>query len=297
MAALCGLPGKAQKDTARKFRLQLNFSGAELAPGFARRPVQPEASPTPPAATWSTPLPVRMAGASAVSGGTRTAPTPPSTSRRSAPTVSVATGTLCGICGVAAADREQQQSGIRALTDKVRDMRRSDLILSIGLALLAATFLVLGRWDLAVGVAVGAALGWVLLDPVRITWAVFVVAFTIPVTIDFGYPTNPSYTLLLLLFVLAAWGGCSVRSATAGPGTCSWQCWSSRSAGCSPAWSIGTGPSPSSSVSHLSSVLACCPGTSSKRLGTIGGWFSGSPSGSPGSACQSPCSPNTRRSP
>ncbi|MBM0233449.1 O-antigen ligase family protein [Micromonospora sp. STR1_7] len=85
-------------------------------------------------------------------------------------------------------------------------MGRSDRILSGGLVVLAAAFLVAGRWDLALAVGVGAVLGWVLLDPVRITWAVFLVAFAIPVTIDFGYPTNPSYTLLLLLFVLAGWG-------------------------------------------------------------------------------------------
>ncbi|MFK4242554.1 O-antigen ligase family protein [Micromonospora chokoriensis] len=93
-----------------------------------------------------------------------------------------------------------------SLTEKVKGMGRGDLVLCIGLGLLAVAFLVVGRWDLSVGVGVGAVLGWVLLDPVRVTWAVFIIAFAIPVTIDFGYPTNPSYTLLLLLFVLAFWG-------------------------------------------------------------------------------------------
>ncbi|MFF4892044.1 hypothetical protein [Micromonospora chersina] len=75
-----------------------------------------------------------------------------------------------------------------------------------GLVVLAAGLLVAGRWDLALGVGVGGLLGWVLMEPIRITWAIFVISFAIPVTIDFGYPTNPSYTLLLILFVLAAWG-------------------------------------------------------------------------------------------
>ncbi|MBB5479391.1 O-antigen ligase family protein [Micromonospora parathelypteridis] len=95
---------------------------------------------------------------------------------------------------------------MRSLAEKVKGTGRAERILIIGLGMLAVAFLVVGRWDLSVGVCVGAVLGWVLLDPVRITWAVFIVAFTIPVTINFGYPTNPSYTLLLLLFVLAVWG-------------------------------------------------------------------------------------------
>ncbi|MFF0254196.1 O-antigen ligase family protein [Micromonospora zamorensis] len=95
---------------------------------------------------------------------------------------------------------------MRSLAEKVKGTGGLDRILGIGLSVLAVAFLVVGRWDLSVGVAVGAVLGWVLLDAVRITWAVFIVAFAIPVTIDFGYPTNPSYTLLLLLFVLAVWG-------------------------------------------------------------------------------------------
>ncbi|MEU8331530.1 O-antigen ligase family protein [Micromonospora sp. NPDC048839] len=94
----------------------------------------------------------------------------------------------------------------RASTEKVRAMGLSARILGAGLVVLAVAFLLLGRWDLALAVGVGALLGWVLLDADRITWAVFVVAFLVPVTINFGYPTNPSYSLLFLLFVLAAWG-------------------------------------------------------------------------------------------
>ncbi len=85
-------------------------------------------------------------------------------------------------------------------------MERRVRYLGLGLVVLAAGFLLTGRWQLALGVAVGALLGWVLTDPVRITWAVFVIAFAVPVTIDVGYPTNPSYALLLVLFLLAAWG-------------------------------------------------------------------------------------------
>ncbi|TDC41813.1 O-antigen ligase family protein [Micromonospora sp. KC213] len=75
-----------------------------------------------------------------------------------------------------------------------------------GLAALAVGFLVAGRWQFALAVGVGALLGWVLCEPVRITWAALVIAFTVPVTIDPGYPTNPTYALLLVLFVLAGWG-------------------------------------------------------------------------------------------
>ena len=78
--------------------------------------------------------------------------------------------------------------------------------LDVGLVVLAAALLVAGRLDLSLGVGVGAMLGWVLNDPVRITWAIFVVGFVIPVTIDFGYPTNASYSLLLILFILAVCG-------------------------------------------------------------------------------------------
>ncbi|WP_207916882.1 O-antigen ligase family protein [Micromonospora sp. KC723] len=80
------------------------------------------------------------------------------------------------------------------------------LVGGLGLAALAVGFLVTGRWQFALAVGVGALLGWVLCEPLRITWAVLVIAFTVPVTIDPGYPTNPTYTLLLVLFVLAGWG-------------------------------------------------------------------------------------------
>lgn len=95
---------------------------------------------------------------------------------------------------------------MRVWTDKIESVQRSSRYLGLGLVVLAAAFLGAGRWDLSLAVGVGALLGWVLTDPVRITWAIFVVAFAIPVTIDFGYPTNPSYTLFLLLFILGAWG-------------------------------------------------------------------------------------------
>ncbi|TDB80453.1 O-antigen ligase family protein [Micromonospora sp. KC721] len=80
------------------------------------------------------------------------------------------------------------------------------LIGGAGLVALAVGFLVAGRWQFALAVGVGALLGWVLCEPVRITWAAVVIAFAVPVTIDPGYPTNPTYTLLLVLFVLAGWG-------------------------------------------------------------------------------------------
>ncbi|MET8045499.1 O-antigen ligase family protein [Micromonospora sp. NPDC005215] len=92
------------------------------------------------------------------------------------------------------------------VTDRFNSLGRPARYLGLCLLLAAVAFLVLGRWDLTLAVGAGALLGWVLLKPVRITWAIFVVAFMVPVTIDLGYPTNPSYTLLLLLFVLAVWG-------------------------------------------------------------------------------------------
>ncbi|MCZ7439427.1 O-antigen ligase family protein [Micromonospora sp. WMMC241] len=95
---------------------------------------------------------------------------------------------------------------MRVVVDTIKGGDRRARYLGAGLVVLAAGFLLTGRWQLALGVGVGALLGWVLSEPVRITWAVFVVAFAVPVTIDPGYPTNPSYTLLLVLFVLAAWG-------------------------------------------------------------------------------------------
>ncbi|MGC4808972.1 O-antigen ligase family protein [Micromonospora sp. DT228] len=95
---------------------------------------------------------------------------------------------------------------MRVLTDRLNDMGRPARFLSSCLLLLAVAFLVVGRWDLALAVGAGALLGWALQEPVRITWAIFVVAFLVPVTVNFGYPTNPSYTLLLVLFVLASWG-------------------------------------------------------------------------------------------
>jgi hypothetical protein len=95
---------------------------------------------------------------------------------------------------------------VRAWTDKIKSVERGSRYLVVGLVVLAAALLVAGRWDLSLAVGAGGLLGWVMKDPVRITWAIFVVAFTIPVSIDFGYPTNPSYTLLLLLFILAVRG-------------------------------------------------------------------------------------------
>ncbi|MEU2611312.1 O-antigen ligase family protein [Micromonospora sp. NPDC007271] len=95
---------------------------------------------------------------------------------------------------------------MRVLADKIKGVGHGARYLSVGLVVLAAGFLLAGRWQSALAVGVGALLGWVLLAPVRITWAVLVIAFAIPVTIDFGYPTNPSYTLLLILFILAVWG-------------------------------------------------------------------------------------------
>ncbi|AYF29453.1 hypothetical protein CSH63_18680 [Micromonospora tulbaghiae] len=92
------------------------------------------------------------------------------------------------------------------MADRIMGVERRARLLGLGLVVLAAGFLVTGRWQLALGVGVGALLGWVLTEPVRITWAVFVIAFAVPVTIDVGYPTNPSYALLLVLFLLAAWG-------------------------------------------------------------------------------------------
>ncbi|MFU8875690.1 hypothetical protein [Micromonospora sp. SL4-19] len=95
---------------------------------------------------------------------------------------------------------------MRVLIDKIKVGSRGARYLSAGLVVLAAGFLLAGRWEFAVAVGVGALLGWVLMESVRITWAIFAIAFVIPVTIDFDYPTNPSYTLLLILFILAVWG-------------------------------------------------------------------------------------------
>ncbi|WBC14307.1 O-antigen ligase family protein [Micromonospora sp. WMMA1998] len=95
---------------------------------------------------------------------------------------------------------------MRVWADRITGGERRTRYLGAGVVVLATGLLVTGRWQLALGVGVGALLGWVMLEPVRITWAVFVIAFAVPVTIDPGYPTNPSYTLLLVLFVLAAWG-------------------------------------------------------------------------------------------
>ncbi|MDT5027045.1 MAG: hypothetical protein QOE61_3471, partial [Micromonosporaceae bacterium] len=73
---------------------------------------------------------------------------------------------------------------MRVWTDKIKGVRRRSRYLGVGLVVLAAALLVAGRWDLSLAVGAGALLGWVMKDPVRITWAIFVVAFTIPVSID-----------------------------------------------------------------------------------------------------------------
>ncbi|MGN9808273.1 O-antigen ligase family protein [Micromonospora sp. BQ11] len=92
------------------------------------------------------------------------------------------------------------------MTDQTGSTERAGPLLAAGLVVLGACFVVSGRWEMALAVGVGGGLAWVLLSPDRITWAIFLVASMVPVTIDFGYPTNPSYTLLLLLFLLAVWG-------------------------------------------------------------------------------------------
>src|SRR5262245_57889600 len=80
------------------------------------------------------------------------------------------------------------------------------LLLGVAVAALAVWMLLIGRWDLALAALAGSVPGWVLLDAVRVTYALFVVMFVVPVTIDFGYPTNPAYTIMLALFVMALWG-------------------------------------------------------------------------------------------
>ncbi|MGK5442027.1 hypothetical protein ACSNN7_09405 [Micromonospora sp. URMC 105] len=92
------------------------------------------------------------------------------------------------------------------MTARSRSVERRALVLGGGLVVLAVGLLLAGGWPFALAVGVGALLGWAMMEPARITWAIFVIAFAIPVTIDFGYPTNPSYTLVLVLFLLAGRG-------------------------------------------------------------------------------------------
>jgi O-antigen ligase len=82
-------------------------------------------------------------------------------------------------------------------------MKRRPAVLSALLGLLCVGFLVAGAWQLALAVLAGAVLGLGLLTHRRRIATIVAVALLVPVTVNFGYPTAPDWTLIAALFVLA----------------------------------------------------------------------------------------------
>jgi hypothetical protein len=95
---------------------------------------------------------------------------------------------------------------VRGWIDKVKSTPRRWYVLGAVIAAMAAVFLATGRYGFFLAVVAGFLLGWLLLRPEGATWAAFVIAFCLPVTINFDYPTDPEHWVLLLIFVVAAWG-------------------------------------------------------------------------------------------
>ena len=81
-------------------------------------------------------------------------------------------------------------------------MTRRSMVLYGGIAVAALALFAFGAWTWGLAVLAGAALGWGLSDPLRRTYTIFAVAFLLPVTVDFGFPTYPTWTVLATLFVL-----------------------------------------------------------------------------------------------
>jgi hypothetical protein len=95
---------------------------------------------------------------------------------------------------------------VRGWIDKAKSVPRRWWVLCVLLAALAAVLLADGRYGCFLAVPAGALFGWMMLRPERVTWAVFAIAFCVPVTINLAYPIDPLHWVLLLLFVVAAWG-------------------------------------------------------------------------------------------
>jgi hypothetical protein len=95
---------------------------------------------------------------------------------------------------------------VRGWIDNVKSAPRRWYVLGAVIAALAAGFLATGRDGFFLAVVAGALLGWLLLRPEGATWAAFAIAFCLPVTINFDYPTDPAHWVLWLIFVVAAWG-------------------------------------------------------------------------------------------
>jgi hypothetical protein len=95
---------------------------------------------------------------------------------------------------------------VRGWTDKIKSVPSRWYVLGAVVAALVAVFLSTGRYGFALTVVAGALLGWLLLRPETATWAVFTIAFFVPVTINFGYPIDPTHWVLVLILVVAAWG-------------------------------------------------------------------------------------------
>lgn|GEM_PF-1527051 len=95
---------------------------------------------------------------------------------------------------------------MRGWTDKIKSVPSRWYVLGAVIAALVAVFLSTGRYGFALTVVAGALLGWLLLRPETATWAVFAIAFFVPVTINFGYPVDPTHWVLWLILIVAAWG-------------------------------------------------------------------------------------------
>jgi hypothetical protein len=95
---------------------------------------------------------------------------------------------------------------VRGWINKVKSAPRRWYVLGAVIAALAAAFLATGHYGFFLAVVAAALLGWLLLRPERATWAVFLIAFGVPVTINFDYPIDPVHWVLFLIFVVAAWG-------------------------------------------------------------------------------------------
>jgi hypothetical protein len=83
-----------------------------------------------------------------------------------------------------------------------RDRRAPALVGYGALTAGALALFAFDAWAWGAAVLAGTALGWGLVNPRRRTYAIFAVAFFLPVTVDFGYPTYPAWSVLALLFVL-----------------------------------------------------------------------------------------------
>jgi hypothetical protein len=95
---------------------------------------------------------------------------------------------------------------VRGWIDKIKSAPPRWYVLGVVIAALAAVFLAMGRHGFFLAVVAAAVLGWMLLRPERATWAAFLIALCVPVTIDLDYPIDPPHWVMLLVLVVAAWG-------------------------------------------------------------------------------------------